>query len=147
VHSKDLKTVEQGGLLLSRHARASDVTLEQIGRKPDLMAAINLCIDESGLDDNEIRLALKIDAGHWSNIRKSKPGHHFPPNKLDDLMTLCGNEIPLTWQALKRGQGLHLLQTEAERQLAEERELRKQAEVKVRVLQEAIAGRFDPPGG
>lgn len=146
MHSKDLNEVEQRKLLLtSTRARQSDATPEQITRKATLLAAINFCIDESGLADDEIRLALDIDPGHWSNIRKGKPGCHFPTNKLDDLMTLCNNEIPLVWQALKRGKGLHLLETEAERQIraltvqlaAEQREKR--------VLQEAISGRFLPP--
>lgn len=154
VNSRKLNDGEQQQrLLLSHHARRSDATPEQIARKPTLLAAINLCIDESGLDDNEIRLTLGIDAGHWSNIRKGKAGCHFPTNKIDDLQTLCGNEIPLIWQALKRGKGLHLLETEAERMLREERELRLAAENKVRetekqvrVLQESIAGRFGGGG-
>lgn len=151
MNSKILNRGEQGSLLLSLRARKSDATPERIARCANLLAAINLCIDESGLDDNEIRLALDIDAGHWSHIRKGKAGCHFPTNKLDDLQTLCNNEIPLTYQALKRGKGLHMLETEAERQLREERELRIKAEErvrasdeKVRVLQEAIAGRFAP---
>jgi hypothetical protein len=141
VHSKDLS--EQGRLLLtSTRARASDVSIEQVARLPTLLAAINKCVDESGLDDNEIRIVLNIDAGHWSNIRKGKAGCHFPTNKLDDLMTLCNNEIPLAWQAIRRGKGLHVLETEIERQLREERAKRLEAESKVRTLQEAIAGRF-----
>jgi hypothetical protein len=48
------------------------VSLASIGRKPTLLAAINYCIEVSGLDDKEIALALKIDAGHFSNIRKGK---------------------------------------------------------------------------
>lgn len=143
MNSKDLNEVEQRKLLLtSARARSSDATLEQIGRKANLLAAINLCIDESGLADDEIRIVLDIDPGHWSNIRKGKPGCHFPTNKLDDLMSLCNNEIPLAWQALKRGKGLHLLETEAERRI---RELEAKLEVErreKRTLQEAISGRF-----
>jgi hypothetical protein len=146
VHSKKLNPIEdaaaQMGLLLSRRAQASSASVESIARKPNLLSAINYCIDESGLDDNEIRLALQIDPGHWSNIRKGKAGHHFPTNKLDDLMTLCGNEIPLIWQALKRGKGLHLLETEAERQLRIAEARAERAEIKLLALQEAVSGRF-----
>lgn len=99
-------------------------------------------MDVSGLEDKEIYAALGIDSGHFSNIRKGKSGVHFPTNKLDDLMTMCRNEIPLVWQALKRGKGLVLLETEAERQLRDERARRIHAEEKVRTLQEAISGRF-----
>jgi hypothetical protein len=132
----------QGRLLLSPRARESDASVERIGRCSNLLAAINLCIDESGLDDNEIRLALGIDPGHWSHIRKGKAGCHFPTNKLDDLQVVCNNEIPLIYQALKRGKGLHLLETEAERQLREERARRIEAERAVLILQQAIAGRL-----
>jgi len=120
------------------------VAPDVIVRLPNLLSAINLCIDVSALEDKEIYVALGIDSGHFSNIRKGKPGVHFPTNKLDDLMTLCGNEIPLHWQALKRGKGLVLLETEAERQLRDERQRRIHAEEKVRTLQEAISGRFGP---
>jgi hypothetical protein len=143
LNSKLSSTVEQGRLPLSRTPkRADDISVEIIARQPNLLAAINLCIDVSGLEDKEIQLALDIDAGHFSNIRKGKTGCHFPTNKIDDLQTLCGNEIPLAWQALKRGKGLHLLETEAERQLRDERRRREEAEIKLRALQEAIAGRF-----
>jgi hypothetical protein len=137
-----MNRVEQGRLALGRKPNpVDDITLEMIRRRPDLLSAINLCIDASGLDDKELQIALDIDAGHWSNIRKGKSNCHFPTNKLDLLMDLT-NEIPLTWQALRRGKGTHLLQTEAERQLGEERTRRLQAEAKVRTLQEAISGRF-----
>lgn len=143
MHSKDLNEVEQRQLLMtSSRARKSDATPEQIARRPNLLAAINLCIDESGLADDEIRLALAIDAGHWSNIRKGKAGVHFPTNKLDDLMTLCGNEIPLEWQAMRRGKGLHLLETEAERRIRALTSQLAEEQAKTRTLQEAISGRF-----
>lgn len=119
-HSRLLSAVEQGGLLLARSPRAPDeeeVSLASIARKRDFLGAINYCIEVSGLDDKEIALALGIDAGHFSNIRKGKSGCNFPINKLDDLMTLCGNEIPLIWLSWKRGKGLVLLETEAQKQL------------------------------
>lgn len=125
------KAVEQGRLLLARAPKGGEVSLDVIAKRKDLLSAINLCIDVSGVEDKEIYLALGIDPGHWSNIRKGKKGCYFPTNKLDDLMTMCGNEIPLIWQALKRGKGLHLLQTEAEKQLHAERDRRIEAENKL----------------
>src|SRR5690554_5280866 len=94
-HSRVLKAVEAGQapLLLARSPRApeiEDVSIASIARKPTLLAAVNYCIEVSGLDDKEIALALGIDAGHFSNIRKGKAGCNFPLTKLDDLMTLCG---------------------------------------------------------
>lgn len=119
-HSRVLNAVEQGGLLLARSPRApeaEEVSTASIARKKDFLAAINYCIEVSSLDDKEIALALGIDAGHFSNIRRGKSGCNFPITKLEDLMTLCGNEIPLLWLAMKRGKGLVLLETEAEKQL------------------------------
>lgn len=137
LHSKDLSAVGQAALLLSRarEPMPEEISLEIIARKKTLLDAINLCIDLSGLDDKEIGLSLGIDAGHLSNIRKGKAGCNFPLIKLDDLMTLCRNEIPLIWQALKRGKGLHLLEGEAERQLRLEREARLKAEERLAYLE------------
>lgn len=134
--------LEQGSLMLAPRANKLDVVPpEYIQKCTRLMQAINLCINLSGIDDKEIALALGIDAGHWSNIRKCKPGVHFPTDSLDDLMTLCGNEAPLDWQAWKRGKGLVLLKSEAERRAEEaERALELERE-KNRVLMEAIQGR------
>jgi predicted XRE-type DNA-binding protein len=134
--------MEQGVLPLARSPRAvQEVTDEVISRKKDLMAAINLCIDISGLENKEIAIALGIDAGHFSNIRAGKTNCHFPTNKLDDLMSLCGNEIPLQWQAMKRGKGLHMLESEAQRQLRIERDARMEAEKKLAYLEDLYKSR------
>lgn len=138
--SRRLSVVEDGpvGLLLARSPRVpeiEEVSLPSVSRKPNLLAAINYCIEVSGLDDKEIALALGIDAGHLSNIRKGKAGCNFPTNKLDDLMTLCGNEIPLIWQAHKRGKGLVLLQSEAEKQLRAAQDRAQKAEERLAYLE------------
>jgi hypothetical protein len=133
-----LNPVEQGRLLLASTPRSpagEEVSYQSIARKKTLLDAVNYCIEVSGLDDKAIAISLGIDAGHFSNIRKGKAGSNFPLTKLDDLMTLCGNEIPLVWQALRRGKGVHLLEGEAERQLREERELRMEAEKKLQYLE------------
>lgn len=143
-HSTLLKPIEQGGLLLARSPRSPDpeeVSLVAIGKRQNLLSAINLCIEVSGLDDKEIGLALGIDAGHLSNIRKGKGGCNFPTNKLDDLMTLCGNEIPLQWQALKRGKGLVMLEGEAERRLRIEREENERLRSENKLLRDIAQGR------
>ena len=139
MRSNDSSPVEQGALLLTRARPMVEVPLESILARKSLLGAINLCIDLSGLDEKEIYIPLGIDAGHWSNLRKGKG--HFPPDRINDLMDLYGNEVPLIWQAYRRGYGLVVLKTEAERR-AEAAEARAaQAELKVRVLMEAIAGR------
>lgn len=126
---------------LARSPVRSDIPVEVIARQKDLLAAINLCIDVSGLDDKEIYLSLEIDAGHFSNIRKGKQGCHFPTNKIEELMELCGNEIPLIWLADRRGKGLHMLETESERLLKVERAARLEAEQKVELLTGILKGK------
>ena len=94
--------VEQGVLALARQPDRVEVPIEIVMARRDLLGAINLMFDLSGLDDKEIYLTLEIDAGHFSNIRKGKQGCHFPPNKLQAAMDLCRSEIPLIWLARTR---------------------------------------------
>ena len=110
-------------------------------RQKDFLGALNLCMNTSGLEDKEIYMALDIDPGHFSNIRKGKPGANFPPNKLNTLMDLCGNEIPLTWLAHSRGKGLVMLESEAQRQLREANEALARERDKTRMLADLLAGR------
>lgn len=139
MRSNDSTAVEQGALLLTRAKAMLEVPLATVMARKCLLGAINLCIDLSGLDEKEIYIPLGIDPGHWSHLRKGKG--HFPPDRINDLMDLCRNEVPLIWQAHSRGYGLVVLKSEAERR-AEAAEARAvEAEMKVRVLMEAINGR------
>lgn len=104
----------QQHLPLSRRAASVVVTADMVEQQKSLLAAINLCVLLSGLDDKEVCSSLEIQPAQWSRIQNGDA--HFPPNKLNDLMDLCGNEAPLLWLANARGYGLHLLKSEAERQ-------------------------------
>lgn len=104
----------QHHLPLSRRAVPIIVTVEMLDAQKDMLAALNLCAQLSGLDDNEIALSLEIQPAQWSRIRHGDA--HMPANKWGDLMDLCRNEAPLLWLANSRGYGLHLLKSEAERQ-------------------------------
>lgn len=70
----------------------------------DELMALNRCIDLSGMADEAICAALSIDKGHWSRIRKGRG--HFPTKKRLRLMELCGNLLPLQFEALKLGYSL-----------------------------------------
>lgn len=133
MRSKSLRAVDGPELPLARKADKSDVPLPLVVRQPTMAQAIALCVQVSGLEDKEVYLTLGIDAGHWTRIMKGDA--HFPVNKLGDLMDLCGNEAPLIWLSNRRGYGLVLLKSEAERriealeaQLSRERERRQWAE-------------------
>lgn len=126
-------------LPLARRADESAVSMAIVAAQPCMTKAISLCVQASGLDDKEVYLSLGIDAGHWSRITKGDA--HFPTNKLNDLMNLCGNEAPLQWLAHSRGKGLVLLKSEAERR-AEVAEHELQGErAKVAMLTEILRGR------
>jgi len=133
MRSKDLSPVDHPELPLARRAEKTEVPITLVMRQTTLAQAIALCVQVSGLEDKEVYLSLDIDAGHWTRIMRGDA--HFPVNKLGDLMDLCGNEAPLIWLATRRGYGLVLLKTEAERRiealeaaLTKERERRQWAE-------------------
>jgi hypothetical protein len=98
MRSKELNQID---LPIGITAHQADVPDDLIARQPNLTAAVNLCINASGLDDKAIYMSLKIDPGHWTRIRHGTA--HFPLDKINTLQDLCGNEIPLRWQNLNRG--------------------------------------------
>lgn len=110
--SKKLTKLEHPELPLARQANVMEAPLELVARKQTFLSAIVLCVQLSGLDDKEIYMSLGIDAGHWSRIMKGDA--HFPVDKIDMLMTMCGNEVPLQWMAQKRGYQLVMLKSAAE---------------------------------
>lgn len=139
MRSKSLKGLDHPELPLARNADRVDVPLELVMKQPTFAGAIALCVQLSGLEDKEVYLALEIDAGHWSRIMKGDA--HFPVNKLNDLMDMCGNEAPLMWLANSRGYGLVILKTEAERRAeAAERALEEERS-KVRLLTDLLKGK------
>jgi hypothetical protein len=131
--------MEQGTLRFGiKQGEISDSVLQ---RCKDLRAAIRLCIETSGRQVKEIAFDLNINKDHLSRmINASDDPRHFPCELLNDLMTVCGNEIPLRWQALSKGYGLFRLKTELE--LANERleqeneELRKEMETMLKIVKQ-----------
>jgi len=65
--------------------------------------AILLCIDARKVRYplSDIANSLGIDKGHFSRILSGAA--HFPDAKRTDLMTLCGNLIPLQFEAKQMG--------------------------------------------
>lgn len=140
MNSKIKSAIEQGQLPLTRNALKSDIPVDVVAKQKTFLGAVNLCITESGLEDKEIYLALDIDAGHFSHLRKGEG--HFPINKLNDLCDLCGNEAPLQWFAHSRDYGLVMLQSEAERRAEELEKQLADERLKNRVLIEALHGKI-----
>lgn len=130
---------EQRELALAPKATQQTVSAEVIRTQRDFLAALNLQINVSGLDDKELYIPLEIDAAHWSRIRKGDA--HFPLNKLGALCDLCGNEITLDWFAWSRGKGLVMLESEAQRLLREANETIAEKDTEIRILRDVAAGR------
>lgn len=144
--SKDLSAVAYPELALVRKAEKVEVSLSLVTRQKTMCGAIALCVQLSGLDDKEVYMTLGIDAGHWTRIMKGDA--HFPVNKLDELMDLCGNESPLLWLAHCRGydtESLRKRETETEQRLREAedeiRKLKDDARVKADFMAEILRGR------
>ena len=139
MRSKNLTTVDHPELALARSVERIEVPADLIEKQKSLSAAIALCIQLSGLEEKEVYMTLGIDAGHWTRIMKGDA--HFPVNKLDVLMDLCGNEAPLQWQAKKRGYALVMIKTEAERRAEEAEERLRAAEAENKLMRELLGGR------
>lgn len=130
---------DQSELALARPPHQVEVPVAMIRAKKTSGAAFTLACDASGLDDKEIYLALGIDAGYFSNIKKGKAT--LQGDLVKDFCKVVGNTIYPEWIAYQIGCGLVMLKSEAERradslekQLAEER-------LKNRVLVDALHGK------
>jgi len=134
MQSRKLSVVDgQRALPLVRAADPQPVADAVIFAQRSFAGAIALAVNVSGLEEKEIYLALEIDAGHWTRIMKGDA--HFPVNKLNEFCDIVRNEIPLIWWAHSRGKGLHMLETESERQLKLANERAAKAEEKLAYLE------------
>lgn len=114
--TSQLRDVAQLELRIARRAAPAVVDAAVIAAQPTLTAALNLCINASGLTDKEVASTLDIDPANWSRIRSGQT--HFPQEKLIPLMDLCGNDVPLRWLAERCGYELKPLRSELEERIA-----------------------------
>lgn len=132
-----MRAVEQPSLPLGR------VSADEIARKRTFGEAIGLAADVAGYDlDKQASADIAMDKAQWSRIQSGQEGIKWP--RLEKYLDCMGNDIPLLWMLYQRGYDLHSLrkrETETERLLREERERREAAELKIRVLTEALTGR------
>lgn len=128
--------VEQAELPLSRAPQNIVVPIEMIRSKKTAAAAITLACDASGLEDKEIYLALGIDAGYFSNIKKGKAT--LQADLVRDFCKVVGNTAYPEWQAFQVGCTLVMVQTEAERRAEAEKKRADAAELKLAVLMETF---------
>lgn len=83
---------------------AQEMTDDAVKGLPDKQAALRMCALLSGKKLKTLAYELGIEASHLSKmLNPSDDPRHFPPNKENMLMDLCGNELPLAWALLSRG--------------------------------------------
>ena len=109
-----------------------DVADSILAAKPDLLAAINLCINVSGYQDQQVAEALNVSITQLSKYLSGQ--HNFPPNLIIKLMKFCGNLIPLRWLALKSGQKIEPLLSTVEQQRDAERARAEAAEARLETI-------------
>lgn len=103
----------QPELALARSPNQTDIPVSMIRNKKSSGAAFTLACDCSSLDDKEIYLALGIDAGYFTNIKKGKAT--LQGDLIRDFCKVVGNTIYLEWLAYQVGCTLVEIKTEAER--------------------------------
>lgn len=105
-------------------------------------AAIGSMITMSGLQEKTVAIEAGIDA---STLAKVKQGTARPSEEhLDLMMDATGSEAWLVYWLIKRGydpHSLRKLETETERRARHAEEALAEANLKVRVLTEALHGR------
>lgn len=67
----------------------------------DELAAVHLCIQLSGYDQEDVREALGISKGHFTRMMQGTA--HFPTRKRKALMRICKNFAPLQYEAQALG--------------------------------------------
>lgn len=135
-----MSTVEdQAELALTRPAAAADVPLHIVRTQKTAAAAFTLACSASGLEDKEIYLALGIDAGYFSNIKKGKAT--LQADLLGPFCQLVGNSIYAEWQAYQVGCTLMMIKTEAERRAEEATKRADAAEAENRLMRQLLSGR------
>lgn len=90
----------------------------EIQRKQSLGAAIGLCVEASGKPLKAVLVDGGFDKGQFSRWESGSEGVCWP--KLERLMDVCGNDVPVLWQFYARGYCLDSVrrrESELERQL------------------------------
>ena len=127
---------EQAELALARIPARAEMPIETVRAKRTAAGAITLACDASGLEDKEIYLALEIDAGYFSNIKKGKAT--LQADLVAKFCEVVGNTIYPEWVAYQVGCTLVMVKTEAERRADAEKKRADTAEMKLAVLMETF---------
>ena len=113
-----------------------------LARCDSLKSALKMCIGISGMQVKEVAFNLGLDDKHLTRMLSENPNdqRHFPPDLIDKLQDCCGNEIPLRWQALRRGYGLHRLKSALEKENELLQKQLAEQQMKLSTIQEFLKG-------
>ena len=134
-----MTTVEQAELALVREPSHITVPIEMVRAKKTAGAAFTLACDSSGLDDKEIYLALSLDAGYFSNMKKGSA-----TLKADLVAAFCrvvGNLVYAEWMAYQIGCTLVMIKTEAERRADAEKARADSLAAENKLMRQLLQGR------
>ena len=130
---------DQGELALSRPPATVSVPIEMVRAQKTAAAAFTLACTVSGLEDKEIYLALEIDAGYFSNIKKGKATLQADLHK--PFCKVVGNTVYPEWIAFQLGCTLVMVKTEAERRAEIAERERDAAQAENKLMRQLLAGR------
>lgn len=126
----------QAELSLIRAANPVSVPVEMIRAKRNAGAAFSLACDASGLEDKEIYMALDLDAGTFSRIRKGT--NTLAGDAVARFCSVVGNRIYVEWLAYQLGCGLVMLKSETERRAEAAEQALREERIKTAALIDAL---------
>lgn len=130
---------DQQELPLARIAQRASVAIDLVRAQKTSAAAFTLACSVSGLEDKEIYLALGIDAGYFSNIKKGKAT--LQADLLASFCTIVGNTIYPEWLAYQLGCTMVMIKSAAERRAEEAEQRAIAAEAENRLMRQILQGR------
>lgn len=116
---------------MSQLALPVSVSLAEIERKKTLGQVLTLTYEAADLTPKEVCYRLGCNKAQLSRWEGGAEGIIWP--KFNDLMDVCGNDVPVLWMAHQRGFDLHAMrrrESELEQRLrlvTEERDALKRA--------------------
>ena len=108
--------MQQGGLIFKKSQ--VEVSDSVILKYEDPKRLLHFAAEVSAIPFKEIAFQMDMDEKQFIRCLSNNPHEtrHFPFERIEKLMDVICNEIPLRWLALRRGYGLVRLKSEVERE-------------------------------
>lgn len=136
--STNSPAVEQLDFLSARKAPVP-VDKPYLVALPNFRRALRYSVSLADLEPKQVYEPLGMDKATWSRIES---GYQcFPPEKLQELAAITGNNAPLMWLAHNLGFDLRPLRSELEEQLEAERERADELERENNLMRQLLTAR------